>query len=537
MLSAVTGFQSIILRELLAGARQKATQRARLFAGAATIGLFMVVLLFQNMPVQFLGQQLFGVVYGLLFLQSLLVGIRLTADCLSEEKREGTLGLLYLSGLRGGEIVLGKMAARSLRAFYAMLATLPVFGFCVLLGGVQGRDGLQAAAGLISTMLFSLAIGVFVSARATDEKAAFAGSIALLAAFCIVPNVLAWTILSIDPKAAWASVFAWFSPIHVGVNEFWKPLFCQAGLTLALLVWSAFSLDRAFKKQFTLAPRAQVALPASCSPRAAGLLEANPFLWLLRSDRFSPRIAKVYLVAAVIAAAAVCFAASQTRGPGATNMGGAVILFAFHFAFKTLVAADALRRLHQDHRSGALELLLTTPLEPAQILRGQVANTFQLFFPSAIALAIANIGWLLTSDGWNQLWLLPAGAIFFIFMDTVALRWSAMLQAFKPARFPAAVLSLMTRVVAIPVILFWLSLIGSRGFSSVEFNTAVFIWFVACGIYDAILIARAKKKLRDIRLLASSEPLPAQKKTKPLPKFLQWLIMAETSEPAKPTTA
>lgn len=124
----MTGFASIISRELIVGARQKATHRARLFAGATTIGIFTVILLFTNSPVQFVGPTLFGIVYFILFLQAIFAGVRLTADCLSEEKREGTLGLLYLSGLRGAEIVLGKLAVRALRASYAMLATLPVFG-------------------------------------------------------------------------------------------------------------------------------------------------------------------------------------------------------------------------------------------------------------------------------------------------------------------------------------------------------------------------------------------------------------------------
>ena len=51
---------------------------------------------------------------------------RNTMDCISEEKREGTLGLLFLTDLKGYDVALGKLCANSVRSFYALLATVPV---------------------------------------------------------------------------------------------------------------------------------------------------------------------------------------------------------------------------------------------------------------------------------------------------------------------------------------------------------------------------------------------------------------------------
>ena len=53
---------------------------------------------------------LFGVLTGTAVLYCLLSGVRSTADCLSVEKREGTLGLLFLTDLKGYDVVLGKLA-------------------------------------------------------------------------------------------------------------------------------------------------------------------------------------------------------------------------------------------------------------------------------------------------------------------------------------------------------------------------------------------------------------------------------------------
>jgi hypothetical protein len=59
-----------------------------------------------------------------------------TADCISSEKREGTLGLLFLTDLKGYSVILGKMLATSLNSFYALTAIFPVLAIPLLLGGI-----------------------------------------------------------------------------------------------------------------------------------------------------------------------------------------------------------------------------------------------------------------------------------------------------------------------------------------------------------------------------------------------------------------
>ena len=66
----------------------------------------------------------------------LLSGVWFTADCLSEEKREGTLGLLFLTDLKGYDVVLGKLVATSLNGLYAVLAAVPILALPLLMGGV-----------------------------------------------------------------------------------------------------------------------------------------------------------------------------------------------------------------------------------------------------------------------------------------------------------------------------------------------------------------------------------------------------------------
>src|SRR5207249_5364389 len=122
---------------------------------------------FRNTP-GVLGMALFVSMSILMNFYALLIGVLRTADCLSEEKREGTLGLLFLTDLKGYDIVLGKLAATSLNAFYGMLAIFPVMAIPLLAGGVTGTEFWRVALVSANNLLFSLAVGIFCSAISKD---------------------------------------------------------------------------------------------------------------------------------------------------------------------------------------------------------------------------------------------------------------------------------------------------------------------------------------------------------------------------------
>ena len=51
-----------------------------------------------------MGSVLFSVLTWMCLVTGLCAGLFFTSDCLSEEKREGTLGLLFLTDLRGYDV-------------------------------------------------------------------------------------------------------------------------------------------------------------------------------------------------------------------------------------------------------------------------------------------------------------------------------------------------------------------------------------------------------------------------------------------------
>ena len=119
-------FLPVVERELRVAARLPGTHWVRLVAAFIALGIggwIMAIPIFRNTP-GMLGIWLFGSMSVLVNLYALVIGVLRTSDCLSEEKREGTLGLLFLTDLKGYDIILGKLAATSLNGFYGMLAAI-----------------------------------------------------------------------------------------------------------------------------------------------------------------------------------------------------------------------------------------------------------------------------------------------------------------------------------------------------------------------------------------------------------------------------
>jgi hypothetical protein len=102
----------IVERELRVASRKRSTFWIRIVAAIVALliatGFFILALVgslaFSSTA---LGKGLFGVLTWLGLAAALSSGLFFTADCLSEEKREGTLGFLFLTDLRGYDVVLG----------------------------------------------------------------------------------------------------------------------------------------------------------------------------------------------------------------------------------------------------------------------------------------------------------------------------------------------------------------------------------------------------------------------------------------------
>ena len=136
------------------------------------------------------GKQLFDTLSALVFLLCLVEGVRQTADCLSQEKRDGTLGLLFLTDLRGFDVVLGKLAATSLGSFYMLLAVFPAMAIALPAGGLTGGEFWRTQLVLLNTLFLAVAVGMWASARHREENRALTEGLGLAFTLAALPWLL-----------------------------------------------------------------------------------------------------------------------------------------------------------------------------------------------------------------------------------------------------------------------------------------------------------------------------------------------------------
>src|SRR5206468_12968739 len=125
---------------------------------------------------------------------SAFAGVFLTADCLSEEKREGTLGLLFLTDLKGYDVVLGKLLATSVPAIYGVLAVFPVLAITLTMGGVTAGEFWRMTLVFLNTLFFSLSVGMLVSSVSQRENRAMTGAAGMILLVSLGLPLVEWVL-------------------------------------------------------------------------------------------------------------------------------------------------------------------------------------------------------------------------------------------------------------------------------------------------------------------------------------------------------
>ena len=490
-------FLPIVGRELRVSARRKSTYRLRtwMVVIALVVGFCSLFPALAVGTSGSLGKSLYTVLTTFIFALCLLAGVLLTADCLSEEKRAGTLGLLFLTDLRGYDVVLGKLMAMSLNAFYGLLAILPVTGLCLLLGGLTGGEFWRTNLTLLNALFVSLAAGLCVSAFGRDSQRVMGGTlflIILLAAGVPLLVGLGRT-LGMPPGVqccAWISPYTPFAgalePVYLRQPEkYWLSLAASQLGGWLLLALASGALPHRWQERVAGETSRSLRRAARGDGRATAarararkeLLQANPVLWLMSSGPDLRRVAWIIVAAwGLVVVLTMAFAPLQMGAFGLSVYG----VRPFGFLLKCLVVVQACHFFVEARRSGALETLLCTPLTSGDIIRSQalaLRNSFLwpvltlllvLLVPTLIPLALSvptlakwfgAQTWVPTGASTTPFGLLSAGVYCLrMFTDCYAIGaygiWLA-LTAKKPAMAPARTILF---VLILPSLLCWLDI-------------------------------------------------------------------------------
>jgi ABC-type transport system involved in multi-copper enzyme maturation permease subunit len=373
----------VVERELRVAARKRATYRIRVLALLAVMGVlgWAVFAASQRSGLSGPGdgRELFKALAYPAAIFSILIGAFATSDCIGVEKREGTLGLLFLTDLKGYDVVFGKLVASSLNGFYALIAVLPVLGVPILVGGVTLPQFLEVTAGLVTAIVFSLSAGIFVSAFQQSERKAMFLTCALLTFVTGIP-FYATTGPGFGGGFLWVLSPAY--PVVIAVYSTAPGLRLPPAYWCSLvLIWliTFFMLSRASNRvpkswQEKVTPPAPV--PGSqrgnrCPNRQ--LLAVNPFAWLAARGEGDPRL--VWLFLACIIGLWLLFLLIMPAGMHRKEMFDQQVVawtdMAINTVLKIWIISEASRRFAEDRQNGGFELLLSTPLTVKEIIAGQ----------------------------------------------------------------------------------------------------------------------------------------------------------------------
>ena len=414
-------FLPIVERELRLASRRKSTFVIRCTAALLALALAGFASLFAAMISRSGGKYVFNWLSCYVFIVALLGGVFLAADCLSKERREGTLGFLFLTDLKGYDVVLGKFMAISLNAFYGLLAVFPILGLSLLAGGVTGREFGRMSLALINTLFFSVAAAVWVSSRSLSTYRATATAICLLigliaaaqiARVCMtfVPAAFASPLFYLSiPSPAEPFLLAGEAAYFHQARAFWLSLGVSHLLGWTFLGVTSWRLPHLIEPvEGTGFWRRLLSgeLLAGKLQRRRALLEINPVLWLMDDSRQLR-----WMVWGLAIAGGVVALTFGRQGPMATALNTYIIYMAgplrfllrdktwpFYFLLRVLFAIQACRFFSEARRTGSLELLCATPLTIQAIVRGQWLALRQIFLWPVIIFIAAQIGALLGAD-------------------------------------------------------------------------------------------------------------------------------------------
>lgn len=495
MISLPLVLPPVVDRELRLAARRASTYWSRV--GAASTGIVIAALFFWNPVIMAgpAGQTAFRVMAFVAAWTAAGTVVQLASGAFAREKREDTLGLLFLTPLRPIDIVTGKLVSTSLAAFYRFLAIVPALGLPMLAGGVSWRDFLLLVLALMNLTFLGATLGLYVSARHWDEKRA--GTTAMVAMLALVGAVpLLLTIMASSTRLPFEPYLFAASPAypiwHAMMGRSWSSYSLWASLLITQgLAWGFFAatcrtLPTCWQaRPESLAPRGDHLQPPSppsssasippvitippapmrmgrstrrviSAPERTLMLARNPFLWF--ANRWQTPSTAAWVIGIVVVLTMLPFLAISD-GEAFLMPGFALyVAFSVNAVIKVYVATQASAAFARDRGENSLELLLSTPVSPRTVVEGHLMALRESTRPwlwivlaiETVWMGIAILGDLGdTTSTWLMI-LAGLGVVGFVIPDLEALRWTALWQGVVAKNAQEAEKETFLRVMFLP---------------------------------------------------------------------------------------
>jgi hypothetical protein len=471
----------IIDRELRRMARNRRTYRARAGAGgsALVVCVYLIWLAREMTGGPGAGFFVLRIASYMVLTLSVLNALGRTCDALSSEKREETLGLLYLTELKSSDIVLGKLAVAALDTLLTVISVIPILSVPIMLGGISSGELLRVPLAIIMAIFLALSIGLIVSSVCTRHRASFSIASGVMG---LVTMVLPGFAVALDrkgilpglslalrlPSPASALEMAFMTGRGLSTTWFGTAMAIEALIIASMLAGACWLLPRAWKG----APRGSrltlwkerfrqwsFGSNAERKERRRRLLAKNPILWLNCRNRLAPLAPLIFagLVYGIILFLIVYYQMPREAAFAMFFAGAALN----DLGMRIRVASLASVRLAEDRQSGALELILSTEISVKQIVAGVWMAIRRTLLPAYIALFI-----IFLSVGVFYSWRMDQGndsaAVIIFFMlismgDFINCGYAGIWKAMKVQNTLHAPGAALMRVSILPWLAFFLS--------------------------------------------------------------------------------
>lgn len=517
----------VVEMEMRSASRRKSTFGLRILFAIAGSAASLIMVALPGLSRTERGRIMLVILSYLSLAFCLFAGGFLTADCVSSEKREGTLGLLFLTPLRGMDIVLGKLVCHGLQMFYGVAAVFPLFFFPLLTGGVTWGEVSRVAIVLAASLFLAASVGMFVSVLGTESSKTIMATFATVVLLTAVPMVYLLARRTFSTLSTSGFGLPQLSPVFTvflgfdfnyrrpdGPAVFWGSLIALLVLSALLLAAAGALLGRVFQSLGTSGTRFR---KQSGEIARVSVLDGNPYEWVILRRSVEPHPLGVLIRIFLSLFAMALLASLLTNHWQAGFITAFFTALALHIIAKLRFAVEATRQIQADQQSGALELVLVTTLTEQSILQGhrralQKLSHSTLFLLIGLNLVL-ELCVLLFQDGLHidlfamvMFTSLFLGGIALAAADFSALRWLALLQGLRASNHVKAA----SLTFCVTMILPWIgmgltiALVTSIQPSQTSFATMFWLWIVLCLLYDLLLIRYASGRLHGgLRRLAS----------------------------------
>jgi len=456
----------VIAREVREQARQNFTYSLRMLGVVAVLAACLWPVMNRGL-LPGSGSQIFTWIHSaLLFAIWFLIPLS-TSDCLSRERREGTIGLLFLTPLGAREIVFAKAAAHGLRSLTLWAASLPVVAIPFLIGGLTGQ--ILVFSCIINFCSICLALGASLLASSFCRTRHRALALTMLLGFILfcsfgiamligvvamgyggvvrqnlarsglpsIEELIAGGIITLTGVGEyWSRTLGFLSPQHL--RDLQLAVGAVTALTILfaclLLLFAARVVRRRWQEESRSA-RTEKLERVFCTPMMGQnllqrwmrwKLDHNPIGWL-EQRKWSGRLVMWSWVAVLVS-----FYSTVFSSRGSFTRGFSELQSTLAWMLLVSVAATAAGSLRRERETGVLELLLVSPLNAWKIIGGRIRGVWGQFAPAVLLLLgvwIFAATFISDLRPWEAIWF----SIGFLTVPVVGLYYSLAKTSFLSA--------------------------------------------------------------------------------------------------------